>query len=469
MSKPPRVLILTASVGAGHTSAAHALGRAVGVLRPDAVVEVVDALEHASAPFRKVYRDAYLDLVNRAPNVLGWFYEYTDRAPSATRTSDRLRLLVQRMQTASLGDVLYDGTALGRLRTRVKTAAKRSVRGSSEGAADLPPAGATPRWDAVINTHFLPAEILARLRRKGRWPDGSGGEGGAPRVPVYTVVTDFDAHGMWATEPIDGYFVATLEAELSLARWGVDPRKVRITGIPINPAFAEERSRAECRRAHGLSDDRPVVLLLAGGFGVGPIEDLFDRALEVCTPIHLHVVCGKNEALRERLEKAWASGKPASKRPAPGGACADGASRGRHRVTVTGFTKQMDELMGAADVVVSKPGGLTTSEILARGCAMAIVNPIPGQESRNSDYLLENGAAVKINSPAVLPHKLDRLLSDPARLRGLRESAGALGRPRAAFDVAGAVLEAVERGRDDSGDGAAGAPASPRPRRLAKA
>ena len=106
-----------------------------------------------------------------------------------------------------------------------------------------------------------------------------------------------------------------------------------------------------------------------------------------------------------------------------------------------GFTDQMDELMAAADLVVSKPGGLTTSEALARGAAMAIVNPIPGQESRNSDFLLENGAAIKINNIATLPHKLTQLLDDPARLARMKAAARRLGRPRAAFDVARRALE----------------------------
>ena len=105
-----------------------------------------------------------------------------------------------------------------------------------------------------------------------------------------------------------------------------------------------------------------------------------------------------------------------------------------------GFTDQIDELMAAADVVVSKPGGLTTSEVLARGAAMAIVNPIPGQESRNSDFLLENGAAIKINNLATLTHKLEPLLADPERLATLKANAKRLGKPQAAFDVAKEAL-----------------------------
>jgi processive 1,2-diacylglycerol beta-glucosyltransferase len=110
-----------------------------------------------------------------------------------------------------------------------------------------------------------------------------------------------------------------------------------------------------------------------------------------------------------------------------------------------GFTDKIDELMCAADIIVSKPGGLTTSEILARGAALLIVNPIPGQESRNSDYLLENGAAVKANSSATLAHKLNMLLSNADRLAKIRSNAAQLGRPRAAYDVAQCAFELADR------------------------
>src|SRR5262249_6753221 len=133
------------------------------------------------------------------------------------------------------------------------------------------------------------------------------------------------------------------------------------------------------------------------------------------------VVTGKNAKAKRELE------------------CVDVPAR--HRAKVIGFTTEIDELMTLADIVVSKPGGLTTSETLARGAAMAIVNPIPGQESRNSDYLLENGAAIKINNIATLGYKLGALLDDSNRLKTLRANASRIARPQAAFDVAKLALQ----------------------------
>jgi processive 1,2-diacylglycerol beta-glucosyltransferase len=137
-------------------------------------------------------------------------------------------------------------------------------------------------------------------------------------------------------------------------------------------------------------------------------------------PLEVVVVSGRNEALKEQLELVVVPE--------------------RHGARVLGFTDQMDELMAAADLVVSKPGGLTTSETLARGAAMVIVNPIPGQESRNSDYLLEHGAAIKINNLGTLTYKLKHLLADRERLESLKANARRIGRPQAAFDVARIAL-----------------------------
>jgi processive 1,2-diacylglycerol beta-glucosyltransferase len=143
--------------------------------------------------------------------------------------------------------------------------------------------------------------------------------------------------------------------------------------------------------------------------------------LSVETPLDLVVVTGRNEVLEERLRQR--------------------TSPPRHRVHVLGFATEIHELMTAADLVMTKPGGLTTSEALACGAAMVVVNPIPGQESRNSDFLLENGAAIKVNNVATLPYKLTRLLRSPERMAQLKRNARELGKPDAAFRIARTALD----------------------------
>jgi len=373
-----RILILSASVGAGHLRAAQAVELAMKEVAPEARVVNVDVLELTNAAFRHVYGKAYLDLVNKAPHALGFFYDWLDQPPRTKHgVGDKMRRAWEKLNLISFLKFLK-----------------------------------SEPWDLVINTHFLPAEIVASLKRDGKFDR-----------PQVTVTTDFETHRLWVNEPCDLYFTATEEGAKNLCSWGVDDSKTVVTGIPIHPVFARKKDRKECCARHGLKGDRPVVLQLAGGFGVGPIEKIYSALLGIERPLEIVIVCGKNAQARKGVEEME---------------CPK-----RHRCKVLGFTNEMDELMAAADLVVSKPGGLTTSETLARGAAMVIVNPIQGQESRNSDYLLENGAAIKVNNLSTLSYKVGSLLEQEGKLAELRKNAARIGRPRAALDVATRAMEMI--------------------------
>jgi processive 1,2-diacylglycerol beta-glucosyltransferase len=368
MSK--RVLILSASVGGGHLRAAEAIEQACRRFFADLVVENHDVLEFTNRVFRRVYADSYLELVGRAPHVLGYLYDWLDQ-PSSTghNVSDRLRQTWQKLNL------------------------KRFERFLS----------ASP-WDLAINTHFLPAELIADLRNRGRI-----------RLPQVTVCTDFETHRLWVNQPCERYFCATQEGACYVSHWGVEPTHVEVTGIPVHPSFSDPVDREKWRDRYRLDPKRPLLLQMCGGFGVGPVEEITNRLLETPQPLQLAVICGRNEALKERIGKIR---------------CPK-----RHRLLPLGFTNEMDQWMGSADLLISKPGGLTTSEALARGLPMVVVNPIPGQESRNSDFLLENGAAVKANHPALLPLKVSRLLESNETLVRMARAARSLGRPHAARDI----------------------------------
>jgi processive 1,2-diacylglycerol beta-glucosyltransferase len=173
------------------------------------------------------------------------------------------------------------------------------------------------------------------------------------------------------------------------------------------------------RRKHGLEEDRLTILVSAGGFGVGPVGHLMEALARLEHSARVVVVCGRNEALRAELTQAV---KRFPKRSAVS-------------FTLVGFTTEMDELMTAADLFVGKPGGLTTSEALAKGLPMVVINPIPGQEERNSDHLLEEGVAIRCNNLPALAFKIDTLLDTPGKLARMSENARALGKPEAAFQV----------------------------------
>jgi processive 1,2-diacylglycerol beta-glucosyltransferase len=273
--------------------------------------------------------------------------------------------------------------------------------------------------DLCVAMHFLPAEIIAWLIAKGKL-----------RSHNAIVVTDYDVHAMWLCRTVDRYYVAIEEAAEYLARIGVPREKLRVTGIPIDPLFAAPVNRIEARKRLGLDVEAPVILISAGGYGIGPVEQLVTDLLALKRPWQLVAIAGKAEKTRKRLEGlAKAAGKLASGAP---------------KLCPVGFTTEMDQYMAAADLMVGKAGGLTTSEALARALPMALIEPIPGQEERNADHLLEAGAAIRCHNLPAAAWKIATLLDDAARLNRMRDAARKLGQPGAAAAIAQDALRLLD-------------------------
>jgi processive 1,2-diacylglycerol beta-glucosyltransferase len=369
-SHRPRVLVLSASSGAGHVRAAQALEQALRA-RGDCFVEHIDAIAYVSKLFQRLYDDAYIAMVRHAPDLMGLLYDRMDQPWSHPRR----RLALDRLNTQPM------------------------IRMLKKVQPDL-----------CIATHFLPAEILAWLIAKKKLLSRNA-----------IVVTDYDVHAMWLCRTVDRYYVAIQEAAEYLAGIGVPREKVRVTGIPIDPLFEVAVARDQARRKLGLSPDARVVLISAGGYGVGPVEQLVQDLLALNRPWQIVAIAGKGEELKKNLER---TGREAGKLP-----------DGRNRLMAVGFTKEMDQYMAAADMLVGKAGGLTTSEALARGLPMALIEPIPGQEERNADHLLEAGAAIRCNNPPAAAWKIAALLDDTEKLQAMSAAAKRMARPAAAREI----------------------------------
>jgi len=273
--------------------------------------------------------------------------------------------------------------------------------------------------DLCVATHFLPGEIIAWLIAKKKL-----------RARNAIVVTDYDVHAMWLCRTVDRYYVALQESAEYLAAINVPREKLRVTGIPIDPCFAEPTSRAEARRHLRLDPDAMTVLVSAGGEGVGPVEQLVRGLLQMQRPWQIVAIAGRSEKTRKSLEALSQQF----------GALPSGASR----LCAVGFTTEMHQYMAAADLLVGKAGGLTTSEALARNLPMVLIEPIPGQEERNADHLLEVGAAIRCNNLPVAAWKVAALLDDPERLKKMREAARQMARPSAAANIAQDALALVD-------------------------
>ena len=294
---PSRILVLSASAGAGHVRAAQAIERALVATGRVREVRHVDILQYTSKLFRRVYAQAYLDLVNRAPDVLGWLYDYFDEPWKHAR----LRLALEKLNATRFIRLLEDYA---------------------------------PDW--AVSTHFLPAELIAWLRSKKRL---------ATRQAV--VVTDFDVQGMWLTRHVDRYFVALDETRVHMERLGVPPAAITVSGIPIDPVFAEPKDARAMRTKHGLAPDRTTILVSAGGFGVGPVEALVHTLLELRHPVQLVVICGRSETLKRQARRARDGQAPWADPNAPRRGLHDGDGRvhGRGR-PAGGQARRPDELRG---------------------------------------------------------------------------------------------------------------------------
>ncbi|HKU90916.1 MAG TPA: glycosyltransferase [Steroidobacteraceae bacterium] len=370
-----RLLILSVSAGAGHVRAAQALEAAAKSSNPPLAAIHLDVLTLVPQEFRKLYAEQYIKLVDRLPQLWSYFYAKTDR-PSRDSLIGKLKRAAEKLNTRKLQ------AEIARLRP-----------------------------EAIVCTHFLPAELLSRQKARG-----------VELPPIWVQVTDFDVHALWVHPHVDRYCVASDEVAFRLADRGVPRARISVTGIPVMPQFSTPLERATCAGELGIAADRFTVALMAGGAGIGALDELAERLLRAADELQLVALAGRNAGLLARLKKL--------------------AKSHPRQLFPLGFTTTVERVMSAADLVVTKPGGLTVSECLARHKPMLLVSPIPGQEERNADYLLEAGAALKAADAATLEFKLGQLLADPARLRAMSEAAHRTGRPHAARDVIALISRA---------------------------
>src|SRR5215468_5460381 len=251
MPTKPRVLLLSASSGAGHVRAAQALEKAFAA-RGDFVVEHVDVIHHVSKVFQRLYDKTYISMVRRAPELMGVLYDRTDKPWEKMRR----RLAIDRLNTQPMIRMLK----------RVQP-------------------------NLCIATHFLPAEIIAWLKAKKKLQTRNA-----------IVVTDYDVHAMWLCRTVDRYYVAIPEATEYLSGIGVPREILRVSGIPVDPLFANTLDRAAARRHLGLAASAPVILIAAGGYGIGPVEQLVRDLLAHEKPWQIVTIAGKSEQVKKKLD-----------------------------------------------------------------------------------------------------------------------------------------------------------------------
>jgi processive 1,2-diacylglycerol beta-glucosyltransferase len=257
----------------------------------------------------------------------------------------------------------------------------------------------------VIANEVGAVEIAALGKREGWF-----------HAPILAVQTDFQAEPPWVQAEVDVYCVGSEEARSQLVNWGTSPNRILVCGIPVDPVFALPLDKSELRRALGLDAQRPVVLVMGGGMGPAPLDAIVG-SLELCRfPLQVLAVAGHDGILKQALEHL------------------------RRKVAlnlhVFGWTDTIPELMGVADVLITKPGGLTVAEALSAGLPMILTHPIPGPEERHVRYLVQLGAAVQAKTLEEIPQLVTQMLSHPENLAEMSRRQRDMSRPDAAHAVA---------------------------------
>lgn len=374
MALPERVLLVSASIGSGHVSAAKALYTAFAERGVE--VQHVDMLDYTTRPFRRIYKQTYFDLVKTAPDLVDWLGKRMDRLPREQPSRQ------------------------GRIRARAVRMISRRLPNLIRSYAP----------DLIVHTHFLPPEILSTLSN-------------GLSVPQAVVVTDFAAHSLWLQPNIGRYFVGVDDVAVHLRSAGIENARICVSGIPIDARFTELEPKEAARRALGVPPARDLLLVMAGGLDERTLLGLVGQLRALRWPLGVVVVCGRSSERVDTLKRSL-----------------DGFD-GLVHFTILGFTSEVPRYMAAADLMVGKPGGLTSSEALAAGLPFAIVQPYPLQEEANANYLLEHGAAMRIEPLTLFSHKLKGFFEDNERRETMSRNALRLSKPDAARTIVTSLLE----------------------------
>ncbi len=263
--------------------------------------------------------------------------------------------------------------------------------------------------DVVVATQAFPCGIVADLKKSFNLD-----------ISLVGVLTDFYPHSYWMYESVDRYVVASEQAKQRFIRDGISEDKVKIMGIPIDVRFSENKPKGPIKERLNLALNKRVVLIMGGGGGLGPIKAIVSILQKLSADIQIIVATGTNRKLYKYLVKR--------------------APRFKKRLIPLEYSDNIEELMEISDIIITKPGGITVSEALAKSLPILIINPIPGQEAKNTKFLVKSGAAVKAENETELLALAENLFTMPSKLKTMAEAAGKISKPKSALDIAGMVL-----------------------------
>ncbi|GAB6989634.1 MGDG synthase family glycosyltransferase [Paenibacillus pini] len=337
-----RVLILSEGFGSGHTQAGYALAEGMKKINPQIHTKVIELGTFLNPTVAPMILSAYRLTLSTQPGLVGMIYRKQHAKP------------LNRLTGLALHRIFYHHAA--------------------EVIRHLKP-------DMIVCTHPIPNTIISRLKAAGL------------NIPLYTVITDYDAHGAWINPAVDRYLVSTQSVRNLLLEHGVRTPKIQVTGIPVHPKFWTIEDKAACREEMNLKP-LPTVLIMGGGWGLMSNKSLFQHLHRWKDRVQLVFCTGNNQKLMSKL-----ANDPAYDHP---------------NITIVGQTKEINRWMDAADLLITKPGGMTCTEGLSKGLPMLFCKSIPGQEEKNCEYFVNHGYAEELTSSLILDKWLTKIVAKDA-------------------------------------------------------
>lgn len=372
-----KVLIFYASYGGGHLNAAKSIDECIKNNYKNTKTELIDCMKYVNKTVEKITTGAYREMAKKAPWVWGTIYSSSQKGPLAHLSSRSNKVMAIKL--------------LKLLREK--------------------------KPDLIISTHPFSSQMCSYLKRKGKIS-----------AEIATIMTDFAPHDQWlvGNDFTDYYFVAHEKMKQYLISQKIPENKIYVSGIPISNRFLKLYNKKEILNNYNLSKDKKTILFFGGGeFGLGKSKTIhvFESFISSNENIQIIAISGRNEKMKESFEKVVQE------------------YNATDFVRILGFTNQVPELMSISDLVVTKPGGLTTSESLASHLPMVIINPIPGQEEENAEFLESKGIAIWIKKSTNTEKIIKDLLSNSNKLSQMKKNTNILAKPNSTRTICDTLLK----------------------------
>jgi processive 1,2-diacylglycerol beta-glucosyltransferase len=347
-----------------------AIEKAIKEISPKSEILNINAFNYTNPISEKVVNRIYMEVIKYTPKV--WDYLYDN--PNIVRALEKIKKKIHKSNSPKLKK-LFDGF----------------------------------KPDVVVCSQAFPCGMVADYKKVY-----------ASKLPLIAVLTDYIPHSYWVYDTVDYYITPSQEVSERLVKKGIAPSRIRAYGIPFDHKFNRQVDREGIMRSLELDGHKPVVLVMGGGQGLGPIKTIVRSLEKTKNDIQELIVTGTNKKLYRSLKRKVRDCKK--------------------KIRLFGFVHNIHELMHISKLIISKPGGVTTAEVLSAGLPMVIVKPIPGQEANNTDFLTSKGAAIKVDEPRKVHLTIDALLEDERKRESLKLSASGIAKPNASMDIAKLIL-----------------------------